>query len=96
MVREGDKMHLSIYLAILLEYEKIYDYNYMRETGEEVFEISSPDLKARGESAFRTAQVTSFAADTSLVENCWYEVFHSSSTTTNYLLNIPLSGIFSR
>jgi len=77
--------HPSIYLAALLEYEKVHDYKKMKEIGKEALDKLDRDLKMRGEIALKTAQASSCVNDREFMKKCWYEAFYSNSTISNYL-----------
>ena len=51
IARKGYKEHPSLYLAALLEYEKIHEYEKMKEIGKEALDKLECDLKIRGEIA---------------------------------------------
>ena len=85
MARQGYREHPSVYLAALLEYEKIHDYEKMKETGKEALERLDRDLKICGEIALKTAQASSCVNDREFMRKCWYEAFYSNSTISNYL-----------
>lgn len=85
IARKGYQKHPALYLAAMLEYEKIHDYDKMKEIGKEALEKLSPDLKLRGEIALKTAQASSLVHDDTFMKKCWYEAFLSHSTVANYL-----------
>ena len=85
MARKCYKEHPSVYLAVLLEYEKVHDYEKMKEIGKEALENLECDLKIRGEIAIKTAQASCCVNDSEFMKKCWYEAFYSNSTIPNYL-----------
>lgn len=85
IARKGYKEHPSVYLAVLLEYEKTHDYEKMKEIGKEALDRIGNDLKIRGEIALKTAQASSCLNDRELMKECWYQAFYSNSTIPNYL-----------
>lgn len=85
MARQGYKEHPSVYLAALLEYEKVHDYENMKEIGKEALEKLDCDLKLRGEIAMRVAQAAGCVNDSEFMKKCWYEAFYSNSNIPNYL-----------
>lgn len=85
MARIGYKEHPSIYLSALLEYEKIHDYEKMKEIGLEALEKIEKDLVIRGEIAIKTAQAAHCAGDYKTMKECWYEAFYSDSSVANFL-----------
>jgi hypothetical protein len=85
MARQGYKEHPSVYLAALLEYEKVHDYEKMKEIGKEALDKFEYDLKIRGEIALKTAQASSCVNDSEFMKKCWFEAFYSNSTVANYL-----------
>lgn len=85
MARKGYKEHPSVYLAALLEYEKIHDYEKMKEIGKEALDRIESDLTIHGEIALKTAQASSCLNDRECMKKCWYKAFYSNSTIPNYL-----------
>ena len=85
MARQGYKEHPSVYLAVLLEYEKVHDYEKMKEIGKEALNKLECDLKLRGEIAMKAAQASCCVNDSEFMKKCWYEGFYSNSTIPNYL-----------
>lgn len=85
MARKGYKGHPSVYLAVLLEYEKTHDYEKMKEIGKEALNKLDPNLRIRGEIAMKTAQASCCINDSEFMRKCWYEAFYSNSTIPNYL-----------
>lgn len=85
MARIGYKVHPSIYLSALLEYEKKHDYEKMKEIGLEALEKIDIDLVIRGEIAIKTAQAAYCTEDYKAMKKCWYEAFYSDSSVANFL-----------
>jgi hypothetical protein len=85
MARQGYKEHPSLYLAALLEHEKVHDYENMKEIGKEALEQLECNLKLRGEIAMKAAQASCCVNDNEFMKKCWYEAFYSNSTIPNYL-----------
>lgn len=85
IARKGYKEHPSVYLAVLLEYEKTHDYEKMKEIGKEALARIKSDLKIRGEIALKTAQASGCLNDREFMKECWYQAFYSNSTIPNYL-----------
>jgi hypothetical protein len=79
------KVHPSVYLAALVQYEKAHDYEKMKEIGVEALGKLARDLKMRGEVAIKTAQASRCVNDHSFMRKCWYEAFYSNSSIPNYL-----------
>lgn len=89
MARKGYKEHPSVYLAVLLEYEKNHDYEKMKDVGEEALDNIDSDLKIRGEIALKAAQASCCIGDEEFMRKCLYEAFYSNSTVPNYLRLFP-------
>ena len=85
VARQGYKEHPSVYLAVLWEYEKVHDYEKMKEIGKEALDTLEADLKIRGEIAIKVAQASYCINDKELAIKCFYEAFYSNSTIPNYL-----------
>jgi len=85
IARQGYREHPSVYLAALSEYEKVHDYEKMKEIGKEALERLDRDLKICGEVALKIAQASSCVNDREFMKKCWYEAFYSNSTIPNYL-----------
>lgn len=85
IAREAYIEHPSIYMAVILEYEKVHDYERMKEIGKEALDNLDPELKLRGEIAIKTSQASWCVNDFEYMRKCWYEAFYSNSTTANYL-----------
>ena len=83
MARKGYKEHPSVYLAVLLEYEKTHDYEKIKEIGKEALDKLDPNLRIRGEIAMKTAQASCCINDSEFMRKCWYEAFYSNSTIPN-------------
>lgn len=67
MARQGYKEHPSVYLSVLLEYEKDHDYGKMKEIAKEALDRIERDLKIRGKIAIKAAQAAHCINDSELV-----------------------------
>jgi hypothetical protein len=83
--RTAYKKHPSMYLEVLLEFEKNHEYQRMQEVGIEALDKIDRNLKIRAEIALKTAQASQCIQDMQTMSKCWFEAFHSDATVANYL-----------
>ena len=79
------KVHPSLYLAVMKEYEHIHDYGKIEEIGEQALEKIEKKLVVRSETALKAA----YASDClqhreKMMRFCW-ESFLSEPTVRNFL-----------
>jgi len=78
-------LHPSLYMAAVLEYEKVNAFESMLEIGKEALVNLAGDCRLRGEIAVKVAQASHGINDLQLMKASWYEAFYSNSTVANYL-----------
>jgi hypothetical protein len=85
IAEKNSRIHPSLYLAVLDEYEKNHNYVQMEVTGEAALERIDEKLRIRSDIAQKAAYASSCLGHKSeMIKFCW-ECFRADSTDKNYL-----------
>lgn len=88
LIRLADKnyrLHPSLYLTVMEEYEKAHDYGAVEELGKRALEKLGTGLIIRSRTALKAAHASSFLQHTDEMMRFCLEVFRSDSTDRNLL-----------
>lgn len=85
MADENCKMHPSLYITVMDEYNKSHDYEQIEKIGERAVEKISRELIIRRAAALKAAQAADFLGHTEKVMQFCWEAFCSDSTVRNFL-----------
>lgn len=82
---ENFKVHPSLYLAAMTEYDKVHDYGKMEEVGKRALEKIDVGLRIRSEVALKAGYASSNLMHTEeMMQFCW-EAFRCDATDKNFL-----------
>lgn len=82
---ENCRIHPSLYLAAMSEYERVHNYAKMEELGEKAMEKIDSGLVIRSETALKAAYASSCLMHGEKVSRFCWESFRSDSTERNFL-----------
>ena len=85
MADESCKVHPSLYLTAMKEYEKSHDYEQIERVGEKALEKIDECLVIRSEAALKAAYASSCLMHTEKVMRFCWECFRSDTDSRNFL-----------
>ncbi len=85
IAEENSKLHPSLSLTVLEEYEKYHKYEEMEKFGNRALKNISSDLLIREKIALKTAFASDCLGNMENIRKCCYEAFYSNSNVKNYL-----------